>query len=151
MKEIIAKNTGNKIIINCASMREVLQLKQVIFNELGKRPLGLKLSKGEDLLDKDIDFVGVLDYIKDTLLALDGSDAFHEAIFNCLQYCTYKSTYKIDMDLFENPAIPEAREDYYEIIISCVEENLRPFAKSLISMWKTLAMEGKITQLLNIA
>lgn len=152
MKEIIAKNTGNKIIINCASTREVLQLKQVIFNELTKRPLGLKLTKGSatDLLDKDVDFVGVLDYIKDTLLSLDGSDSFQDAIFNCLQYCTYKSTYKIDMDLFDNPAIPEAREDYYEILYSCIEENLRPFAKSLISMWKILVQEGKITQLLSI-
>lgn len=153
MKEIIAQNTGNKIIINCASTRDVLRLKQVILNELGKRPLGIKLSGGNaaDLFDKDIDFVGIIDYIKDTLLALDGSDDFHEAVFACLQYCTYKSTYKIDMDLFDNPQIPEAREDYYEIIISCVEENLRPFAKSLISMWKTLVQTGKISQLLNIA
>lgn len=151
MKEIISKNTGNKIIINCASTREVLKLKQVILNELGKRPLGIKLSKGDNLLDKDIDFVGILDYIKDTLLALDGSDSFQEAIFNCLAYCTYKSTYKIDMDLFDNPAIPEAREDYYDIIWGCIEENLRPFVKSIISTWKTLVQEGKIAQLLSIA
>ena len=151
MKQFKCKNTQNQVIINCASTRDVLRLKQVILNELGKRPLGIKLGAAKDLLDKDIDFVGVLDYIKDTLLALDGSDDFHDAVFNCLQYCTYKSTYKIDMDLFDNPQIPEAREDYYEIIISCIEENLRPFAKSLISMWKMLVQEGKISQLLSIA
>ena len=80
----------------------------------------------------------------------NSQEDFEEAIFNCLQYCTYKSTYKIDRDLFDNEQIPEAREDYYEIIYLCVEENLRPFIKSLISTWKTHIKGEKINQLLNI-
>jgi hypothetical protein len=154
MKEIKATNTGNKIIINPAPTREVLRLKQVIFQELIKQPLGLKIKEGQqniqDVLQKEVDATGIMEFIKNVVLSIDTSDDFLEAVFDCLKYCTYKSTYKIDMDLFDDKSVPEAREDYYEIIISCIEENLRPFGKSLISMWKTLISTGRIAQLLSI-
>ena len=150
MKEFKAANTGNRVVINCATTREVLKLKQVIFNELIKHPLGIKLEKDatKSLLDKDVDLTGIIEYLKNTLLSLDGSEEFQEAIFDCLKYCTYKSTYKIDLDLFN---IPEARDDYYEILLACAEENLRPFVKSLVSTWKTHIQTGEIAQLLNLA
>lgn len=152
MKEFNATNTGNRVVINCASTRDVLKLKQVILKELVKHPIGLKLQEGntKDLLEKDIDLSGIIEFIKNTLLSLDGSDEFNEVVFECLKYCTYKSTYKIDIELFDNKAVPEAREDYYEILLSCVEENLRPFLKSLVSTWKTHIQTGKIAQLLNL-
>ena len=151
MKEFKAQNTGNKVIINCAKTSEVLRLKKVIYDEFIKHPLGLKLKDGDiSALERDVDFTGVLEFVKNTLLSIDSSEDFQEAIFDCLKYCTYKNTYKINIDLFDNQSVPEAREDYYEIIIACIEENLRPFAKSLISTWKTLVQEKKITQLLNI-
>ena len=151
MKEFNATNTGNRVVINCATTREVLKLKQVILNELAKHPLGLKLNgTAKDILNKDVDFTGVIEFIKNTLLSLDGSDEFINAVFDCLKYCTYKTTYKIDWELFDNKTVPEAREDYYEIIEACIEENLRPFAKSLISTWKMLNQAGKIDQLLNL-
>ena len=138
MKEFKATNTGNKVVINCAKTREVQRLKQVILNEVKKNPIGIKLiGQGVSVLEKELDFTGVLDFIKDTLISIDTSDEFNEAIFECLKYCTYKSVYKVDEDLFDNDEVPEAREDYYEIIVACAEENLRPFVKSLISTWKT--------------
>lgn len=154
MKEFKAANTGNKIIINCAPVKDVLRLKEVILKEMIKHPLGLKIKDKQgdfkELLEKEVDIVGVIDFIKNTVLSIDTSQDFSEAIFECLKYCTYKSTYKIDMDLFDNKSVPEAREDYYEIIAACIEENLRPFAKSLISMWKTLTSTGEMSQLLNL-
>lgn len=138
MKEFKATNTGNKIIINCAKTREVQRLKNVILKEMKKSPIGIKLTGGENtFFEKEMDFTGVIDFIKDTLISIETSDEFNEAIFECLKYCTYKTVYKIDEALFDNEQVPEAREDYYEIIIACLEENLRPFFKSLISMWKT--------------
>ena len=154
MKELKATNTGNKIIINCAPVKDVLRLKEVILREIVKHPLGIKLKDKQgdlnELLDKEVDLVGLIDFIKNTILSIDTSQDFLDAVFECLKYCTYKTTYKIDMDLFDNKSVPEAREDYYEIIAACVEENLRPFAKSLISMWKTLMSTGKINQLLDL-
>ena len=153
MKEIKCTNTGNKLIVNCAPTRDVLRLKEVILKELIKHPLGIKLKENQGdlkLLEKEVDMVGLLDFIKNTVLSIDTSEEFNEAVFNCLKYCTYKTTYKIDMDLFDNTSVPEAREDYYEIILVCIEENLRPFAKSLISMWKMLISTGKLDQLLSL-
>lgn len=147
MKEFKCENTGNTVVINCASMRDVQRLKQVIFNEVKKSPIGVKLVNGDkSLLEKEIDFTGVIDFIKNTLIGIDTSDEFMEAIYNCLQYCTYKKVYKIDEALFDNEAIPEARQDYYEIIFACIEENLRPFIQSLISTWKTHIKTNKLLQ-----
>jgi len=147
MKEFKAMSTGNSIVINCAPMKDVQRLKQVIFNELKKSPIGIKLVGGDKtLFEKEIDFTGVIDFIKDTLIGIDTSDDFEEAIYNCLQYCTYKKVYKIDRELFDREDIPEARQDYYEIIFACIEENLRPFIQSLISTWKTHIKDGNFIQ-----
>ena len=154
MKEFKATNTGNKVIINCAPTKDVLRLKEVILREMIKHPLGLRLKESQgdikELLDKEVDMLGVIEFIKNTILSIDTSQDFLDAVFECLKYCTYKSTYKIDMDLFDNKSVPEAREDYYELIAACIEENLRPFAKSLVSMWKTLISTGKINQLFEL-
>lgn len=154
MKEFKATNTGNKIIINCAPTRDVLRLKQVILREMIKQPLGLKMKEGQqniqDFIQQEVDATGIMEFIKNVILSIDTSEDFLEAVFECLKYCTYKSTYRIDMDLFDDKTVPEAREDYYEIIVSCIEENLRPFGKSLISSWKTLISTGKIAQLLSL-
>lgn len=150
MKEFKCTNTGNKVVINCAPMKDVQRLKQVIFNEIKKSPLGIKLASGENsFFEKEMDFTGVIDFIKNTLIGIDISEEFEEAIYNCLKYCTYKSTYKISPELFDNEQIPEARQDYYEIVFACVEENLRPFIQSLISVWKTHIKDGTFVQLLS--
>lgn len=151
MKEFTTTNTKTKVVINCAPMRDVQRLKQVIFNELKKTPIGIKLINNDgSFFDKELDFTGVLDFVKDVLIGIDTSSDFEEAIFNCLQYCTYKTVWKIDRELFDNDKVPEAREDYYEILYMCVEENLAPFIKSLISTWKTHIKGDKFTQMLNI-
>ena len=151
MKEFTTTNTKTKVVISCAPMRDVQRLKQVIFNELKKTPIGIKLINNDgSFFDKELDFTGVLDFVKDVLIGIDTSSDFEEAIFNCLQYCTYKTVWKIDRDLFDNDKVPEAREDYYEILYMCVEENLAPFIKSLISTWKTHIKGDKFTQMLNI-
>jgi hypothetical protein len=52
----------------------------------------------------------------------------------------YDGTRKINEDLFDDEQYKEKiREDYYEIYFKCIEVNLAPFIKSLVSMWKTLA------------
>lgn len=147
MKQFKCANTGNTVVINCAPTRSVQRLKQVILNEVKKSPTGIKLIGGENsFFEKEIDFTGVVDFIKNTLIGIDTSDEFLEAIYDCLQYCTYKQVYKINEELFDNEQVPEARKDYYEIIFSCVEENLRPFIQSLISTWKIRIKDEKFLQ-----
>lgn len=151
MKKFNCANSGNECIINCAPMKDVQRLKQVILNEIKKSPLGIKLTGGENsFFEKDIDFTGIIEFIKNVLIGIESSEDFLDALYGCLQYCTYKKVFKIDEALFDNEAIPEAREDYYEIMFACIEENLRPFIKSLISTWKTHIKDGKFTQMLSI-
>ena len=146
MKEFNATNTGNRVIISCASFEDVKRLKQVILKEIMKSPLGINIvGKVNNLFETDINLSGIIEFIKNLLIGLDASDEFEEAIFKCLIRCTYKTTYKIDKDLFDTKC-PEAREDYYEIITACIEENLNPFIKSLISVLKTRLSQNAIIQ-----
>lgn len=150
MKDFKATNTGNRIVINCATMKDVQALKNVILKELKNNPIGLQLEKNsQDLLQREIDFTGIIDFAKNTLIGIDTSPEFHDALYNCLKYCTYKTTYKIDESLFDNDQVPEAREDYYEIMFTCVWENLRPFSKSLLSVLKTHLKLENFNQLLS--
>lgn len=149
MKDFKSELTGNRIVINPASFGEVLKLKNVLFGELKSHSLGLKLTGNtNELLNKEIDFTAVLDFLKDVLIGADISEEVDAALWACLKNCTYQTTYRIDKDLFDK--VPEAREDYYEIIISCIEENLRPFIKSLVSKWSTLAPKLGESQALSV-
>ena len=148
-KEITLQNSGKTLIINTASVEEVKYLKNVLLEELKKYPLGLKLlGNTASVFDKQVDFTSVFDFIKNVLISIDISEMAENAIFECLKHCVYDKTHKVTMDLFNE--VEEAREDYYEIILSCIEENLRPFIKSLVSMWKTQAEKLGKSQLLNM-
>lgn len=147
-KEIKLQNSGKTLIINTASTLEVKILKNVLFAEIKKYPLGIKLlGNTESIFDKQIDFTAVFDFIKDVLVSIDTSEEAESAIFDCLKHCVYDKVHKVTPDLFDE--IEEAREDYYEIIYACVEHNLAPFIKSLISTFSThLTKIGK-SQLLS--
>lgn len=148
MQEFNATNTGKRIVINCASFKEVLQLKKALLKELSKHPIGLKvLNNSSNLLEKELDFTDCIDFLKNVLIGADTTQEVETAIFDCLKHCTFDTTNRIDEGLFDR--IPEARDDYYEIIIKCIEENLKPFIKSLISLWKTLTPKLGESQALN--
>ena len=148
-KEIKLQNSGKMLIINTASTAEVKYLKNVLLEEIKKYPLGLKLlGNTESVFDKQVDFTSVFDFIKNVLISVDISETAENAIFECLKHCVYDRTHKITLDLFDE--VEEAREDYYEIIFACIEENLKPFIKSLVSMWKIQAEKLGKSQLLNM-
>lgn len=149
MKEFNAQNTGNRVVINTASLDEVKRLKQVIISEIKKSPLGLKIIGSGDVAEREVDISGILEFVKNVLLGIECSDEFDEAIFACLKHCTYKTTYQITKNLFDDKQCAEAREDYYEIVIECIEENLRPFIKSLVSMFKTKVQNNTLFQKLS--
>lgn len=64
----------------------------------------------------------------------DNDPQVYAALWPCLIKCTYKGV-KITQATFEDV---EAREDYFEIINSCIDENLRPFFKGVASWLDTL-------------
>lgn len=149
MKDFNTTNTGARVVINPAPYKLAINLKKVLLKEVKNNSIGLKITgNNENLLEKTLDFTGCIDFIKDALIGADISEEVNNAIFDCLAYCTYQTTNKIDEALFDK--FPEAREDYYEIIISCIEENLKPFIKSLVSQWSILAPKLGENQALNV-
>lgn len=138
MKDFITQNTQKRVIINCASMAEVMELKREILRALKGQQLSNDLISGKgDLLEKDINITEILNFMKDILITMDVSRELEEVIFKCLSHCLYDTVHVINRDLFDTIK-PEARADYYEIVFACIEENLKPFMKSLISAWKNI-------------
>lgn len=152
--EFKTTNTNTRVIINTAPYKKAIKLKNVLLNEVLKNPMGLKIKESAEIknaLEKELDFTGVLDFIKNILIGADISDEVNSALFDCLAYCLYDGTRKINEDLFDDEQYKEKiREDQYELFYKCIEVNLSPFIKSLASMWKTLSPKLGESQALNV-
>ena len=129
MKEFKGYN-GAKIVINEEIWGEVRKLKKVLAIELLK--LGIDIDKEFLGQSEENLMVGskLFQLLKDVYLTLEASDDFNDEIMNCLQYCTYDNI-QIKEQLFDDK--PEAREDYYDMVIGCLEVNLAPFIKKVLS------------------
>lgn len=152
MKEFTAQNTGKTVRINVAPFDLGIELKNELLKLIKEQTLsGTIKVDSANLLDKEIDIPKMLDVIKNALISIETSKTVQNIIEKCLSYCTYDGVQKINTALFDT-ICPDAREDYYEILIACIEENMRPFAKSLASAWKIYAPKlGNFQDLLAIA
>lgn len=128
--ECITQN-GIGINIVTAPTRSVMRLKREVFKHLKCKGFIDKIQVG------NLSGIQLTDVL-DLLIDIDTSEEFEKAVFECLKVCIYDTDGKklrISEQLFDD--VPEARDDYYEIISKCCEENLRPFFKSLFSAFKT--------------
>lgn len=129
--ELVTKNGQKECNIVTASFKDAVNLKKAVMKSL----LNVDILKGVNLDNlKGLDSTKVFDALGQLIVSIDVSDDFENAVFACLAGCTYDGFYKITKQLFDDK--PEAREDYYEIITTCCEVNLRPFFKSLVSELK---------------
>lgn len=127
--EFVTQN-GIEVNIITAPTRSVMRLKREVIKHLKNKGFIDKIQGGNLT---SIQLTDVLDLFID----IDTSEEFEKAVFECLKVCIYDTQGKklrISEQLFDD--IPEARDDYYEIISKCCEENLRPFFKSLFSAFK---------------
>ena len=123
--------SGIDVNIVTAPTRSVSRLKREVMKHLKNQGIIDSLEKGKLSAIKFSD-------IGNLFIDIDTSEEFEKAVFECLKVCIYDTQNKrirISEQLFDD--IPEAREDYYEIITACCEENLRPFFKSLFSALST--------------
>lgn len=125
--EFITQNGQKTVEIKEASFQNASNLKKIAVKNL--KNIGIDINNlnnvdGENLISKAVEL----------LINLDSSDEFEKALFTCLENSLYDKFYKITPQLFDDK--PEIREDYYEIASACVEVNLRPFFKSLVSALK---------------
>ena len=126
----IASN-GKEITINPASFRDACGLKKAVMKSL----MDAKVLENLDMSDlQDLDVSDIIDKLLGVLMALETSNDFERAVYDCLRECLYDGFYKITPQLFDDK--PETREVYYEIIAKCCEVNLIPFFKSLASEFK---------------
>lgn len=116
--------SGSKVVINQASFQEAMALKNAVASEFSKS--SVKLDFKGSLTETEFDLA---DLIK-AFFQIDSSEQVQKAVFGCLARCL-RNGEKITMDTFEND--PDARKDYYEIVIACVKENLSPFFSGLLS------------------
>lgn len=128
--EFVTQN-GIEVNIITAPTRSVMRLKREVIKHLKNKGFIDKIQGG------NLTSIQLTDVL-DLLIDIDTSEEFEKAVFECLKVCIYDTQNKklrISEQLFDD--IPEARNDYYEIISKCCEENLRPFFKSLFSAFKT--------------
>lgn len=137
--EFVTSNNQKKVVINTASFKEMNALKKEAMK-------CIQQIADAGLLDnvKDLSTATALDAIIKVLISADTSPDFEKALFDCLKHCLYDEFYSINEKLFEDK--PEAIEDYYEIVAKCVEENLRPFFKSLVTAFNTNLQKLNINQ-----
>lgn len=119
---------GVDVKITPADFISSLKLKNVVLKAI--KDSEVDISK----IDLDKITTSSLQPILEVVLAADTSEAVQSSIFKCLARCLYNGE-KIITETFE-PI--EAREDYYEIVIACLKENLMPFFKGPISKLKSL-------------
>lgn len=132
---------GAKVVINLAPFDDAMNLKAAVMRQLSKSDIGIDLDKMK--LDQDIDITALIR----TLASLDASPEVNEAAMKCLIKCTYNGE-KITKMTFEPAA---GREDYYEIMLSCIKENLSPFFRKALSGLNTfLGSLGINTQKLEL-
>lgn len=122
--QIITQNNKIKVTINRASWADMNLLKQEALKCL-------------DIKNISFDFTNQVEFIDmcaSLLIKAETSQTFNEALFRCLKYCNYDDAIPITEQLLEDK--PQLIEDYYEIASNCIEVNLRPFFKSLVTEFK---------------
>lgn len=130
--DIITQNGNKNITIKAAGFQDAMNLKKAV----AKCLLDAGIVKNLEL--QGLELAALIDKIAELLFSAEMSDDFSKAVFECLKYCYIEDNgikNKITPQLFDEK--PELREDYYEIVSKCVEVNLTPFFKSLVTEFKT--------------
>lgn len=121
---MITQNSKSNITINRASWADMNLLKQEALKCINVKNLDFNISS-------EVDFINVC---AELVIKAETSSTFNEALFKCLKYCLLDDALPITEQLLEDK--PQLIEDYYEIASNCVEVNLLPFYKSLITEFK---------------
>lgn len=132
MKQIDV-TSGAKVMIGVAPFADAIALKNAIAKEVAKAGISLDMDS-----QKDIDWSSIIS----AGLSVDASQEVNAIIFKCLGRCTYQGD-RITPETFE-PV--EHRQDYYDIVIACVKENLTPFFKGLLSKLTEIKARAKAGQ-----
>ncbi len=112
--------SGAQVKINAAPFAEAIALKNALSKEMADAKLELDLASLS---------TGDINSLLPLFFQIDSSPSVNIALAQCLSRCTYNSE-KITEKTFE---VVAAREDYYEVVLACLKENISPFFKGLLS------------------
>lgn len=132
MKEFKGVN-GDRIVINSTSMANVKDLRKCFARELLKQNIDINNVDSLAELKKQLTGTVLISLIKNVLCSLECSEEFDRVMNKCLLDCTYRNI-AITEQLFDD--IVEAREDYDTIRLECIKENLSPFFKKVVGLFK---------------
>jgi len=129
MTEFTTKS-GAPVVINPAPFEDALSL----HNAVGNPVWGIKTDVGDGF---SIDNTAQLHF----MVSASTKPDVQALVMKCLSRSTYKGQ-KIDKTTFE---AVEAREDYMEVAVACIKENVSPFVNSLFSQFSGVleAMKAK--------
>lgn len=118
--------SGAKVKINIADFEDAQNLKFAIQKAL--KAEGFEMKDMGDILSSDMWPIAKL------AMAVDCSKEVNDALWPCLARCSRNGD-KITKLTFE-PV--DARQDYYEIIVSCIKENVGPLFVGVSAVLKKL-------------
>lgn len=120
--EFIAPS-GEPVKINVAAWKDAKALKAALELEIAAHGI----TDINSILD---------DGLISLIMKVDSSPAFDAALWPCLVRCL-RGNNKIIESTFDDA---KAREDYYQIVVACVQVNLRPLVLSLVSQLAVLGL-----------
>lgn len=123
MTEFLA-TSGARVKINLAPWGVTVALKSAIAQEICKTNMDLNVNIFSGLQND----INLIDFVKLALI-VDSSELVYQRLFDCLIKCSYNGD-KITPETFEDA---KARQDYYDIVIACLKENIFPFFEGQIS------------------
>ncbi len=127
MSQTIPLESSAILEITAVSFADATELKKAVAREL----VNVKV----DLTSLDLSKISAdeLNSFKNVLFQILGSDAIEAALWKCMSRCLYNQQ-RITPATFEPEA---AREDYHHVAWEVMVYSLRPFGKSLLSLFST--------------
>ena len=125
--------SGKQVVINYAGFKDACELKRQVGLELLKVNVNIN-----DLINKELDSQSINTF-KDLIFTIDSSKEIEDCLFKCLARSLYNNS-KITKELFEDK---EVVHEYYDIMIACMRENLRPFFEKQFATLNELLKQVK--------
>lgn len=133
--------TGAEVKLAMADFEDVLFFKSVIQTVIAEKGLDIDLDISKiTSSDGKGKVTEMLPQLMKAVILIEGDKRFHESFMRCLKRCTYNSK-KIDKNLWNDT--PEAREDYYELVLEVLKLNFSPLLKPLLSLFTEIIPEQK--------
>lgn len=117
--------SGAQVKINPADFMDAIELQSAIADRISMSPIKMSFKSGVAIEEQDID---AAEFVK-LAAGVIADKSVRDALFKCLGKCTHNGQ-RITPSTFNDIT---ARQDFYEVAIACVKENIGHFIAPLLS------------------